>query len=225
MPSAFEKQFKVFVGQLNADASKAVAAAARQGEKDIVASQQARRGVPPGVLSAVDGVQGRPYEEVKPAGVIVQLYDYRAEVVYALFRELTARSPVLSGKYRRSHFAMLDGVALDPLTVPVAARIGKVQRIVVTNREPYSLKLELGLKRDGSPFVRQVEPHIYESAAAAVRREFSSVTKIRFATTQLPDGYVIKTWGRSSAKTRKDRRRGPGTGHFYPAVIIERADL
>jgi hypothetical protein len=61
---AFEKEFTVFVNALNADAPKAVAASgARRAAGNHSASRRARRGVAPGVISAVDGDLGKKFED------------------------------------------------------------------------------------------------------------------------------------------------------------------
>jgi hypothetical protein len=207
---AFQQDFILFRKALDAEASRAVAQAARDGERDIKADQATRRGIAPGVVSAVDGVQGRAYEAVKPNGVIVELFDYRAEIVYACFQELVARSPIgpeEGGHYRNEHFAMLDGAGLQPMTVATAQQLANVARITITNTMPYARKLEVGVTKDGSPFVHSGEPHIYESAMQPVRREFGGVAKISFGYADLANAYVGK-----HGQMR------------YPAIFIDRGD-
>lgn len=205
---AFEREFTVFVNALNQEASKAVAAAARNGVAQIVGEQAARRGINPGIVSAVDGDRNKKFEDVRPDGQIIVLFDYLPEIVTAIFEELRARSPIgpsEGGHYRNEHFAQLDGIGLQPLTVPTAEQAAKATRITVTNPMPYARKLEVGTTRDGGSFVVQVNPHIYESAMAVVRREFSGVAKISFNYVDLQGAYVSK-----------------GKAIRYPAIHIDR---
>lgn len=212
---AFQQDFILFRRALDAEASRVVAQAAREGERDIKADQASRRGVAPGVVSAVDGVQGRSYESVKPDGVIALLFDYRAEIVAALFSELVARSPIgpeEGGHYRNEHFAMLDGTGLTPLSVPSAEQLAGVSRVTLTNTMPYARKLEVGVTKDGSPFILHGEPHIFQSAMAPVQREFSGVAKFSFGFVDLTNAPTVRG---SSGKRALLR---------YPAIHIDRGD-
>jgi hypothetical protein len=217
MMPAFEREFSVFVGALNKDASQRIAQAARTGRAEIVDENKARRGIAPTVISAVDGDQAKRFEDVKPSGQIVLLFDYRAEIVKALFDELKARSPVSSGAYRDSHFVQLDGAGLDPLTVPTTEQIKNTTRITVTNPVHYAQRLEAGKRADGTPFVRQVAPHIFESAMKAVRSEFSGVAKFTFGTISLAGG-----WTRVKGDKSGRRDRSSGSTIVYPAIHIDR---
>jgi hypothetical protein len=192
---AFEKEFTVFVDALNKDASLKIAQAAREGQREITGQQTGRRGLAPGVISAVDGDQGKKFEQVRPDGQIVLLFSYLPEIIYAGFQELVARSPIgpaEGGHYRDEHFVQLDGAGLAPMTVPTAEQVAKVTRATLTNPMPYSRKLEVGITRDGSPFVEDVEPHIYESVAAILRREWSGAAKITFGYVDLAGAHVSK---------------------------------
>jgi hypothetical protein len=205
---AFEKEFTVFVNALNKEASKAVAQAARDGQKEITGEQQTRRGVAPGVISAVDGDQSKKFEDVRPDGQIILLFNYGPEIVKAAFEELVARSPIgpaEGGHYRDEHFVQLDGTGLAPMTVPTAEQLAKVSRIVITNPMPYARKLEVGVTQSGGPFVKDVNPHIFESVMQIIRREFNAAAKISFNYVDLASAYVSKA----------------GTMR-YPAIIIER---
>jgi len=187
---AFNQAFRIHVKSIGPAASQELARAARSGETTILRDQTVRRGIIPGHTEAVDGQRGRPFESVKPDGQIVAVFDYRAEIVAACFEELRARSPVVSGDFRDSHFCQLDGQGLPPLTVPTAQQVKAVTMITVTNPLPYARKLEVGLTEGGAPFVKQVDPHIFESAAVAVKREFAGVARIKFSYVDLEGAYV-----------------------------------
>lgn len=220
---AFNQIFTLHVKSLGPAASEELAKAAHEMESKILREQTARRGIEPYHIDVVDGDRGKPFEAVRPDGRIDILFDYRSEIVAACFEELRARSPVVSGAYRDSHFAQLDGKGLPPLTVPSADQIKSVSTIVVTNPLPYSRKLEVGLTEGGSPFVKQVEPHIFESAMKAVRSEFGAVAKIKFTFVDLEGAYVpvaalaarrlVKGGARLPKRATEALR--------YPAILID----
>lgn len=218
---AFNQAFTLHVRSIGPESAKALARVAREGETAILTEQGSRRGVTPGTLEVVDGVKDRPFEEVRPGGIIFVGFDYRREVVAACFEELRARSPVVSGEYRDSHFAMLDGIGLPPLTVPSAEATKFAKRIVITNPLPYARKLEVGVTEGGSPFAKQVDPHIFESAARAVRRDFGEVVTIWFSFVDLENAYQLH--GDTAAHGRRTtfRDRKARQALRYPAIFIE----
>lgn len=221
--NGFSQQISVFVDALGPQASVALAQAGHETESQILVEQTARRDVAPGVAEAVDGVQGKPFEQVRPDGVIFMAFDYRAEIVKMCFDELRARSPVVSGAYRDAHFAMLDGTGLGALEVPTAAQVKDVSRIDLTNPLPYSRKLEVGVTEGGSPFVKQVDPHIFESAAEAVANEFDGLAKIYFDYVELEGAYVTKVSLAAGRSHRLGDRKASAKSRSirYPAIVIK----
>lgn len=231
------REFALFAKALNDDVPKQLAALARTSTAELSRDQTARRGVLPGTMSAVDGVRDRPFEEVKPTGQIVVIYDYRAECIYACLQELVARSPIRSGRYRRSHTVMLGTTPLPPMTVPTAAQLRSVNMITIFNPVPYAARLEFGKTKSGRAFVRQVEPHIYENAMGVVAREFRAVCSLSYVKITPPSGgYERQTdWSARSYVTVKNnhrihsggrRDRAKGTIVQHPAIrILTKDDL
>lgn len=219
--AAFNQAFRVHVQSIGPAASQALAKAAREVETNILRDQTARRGIVPGHIEAVDGVWGKPFEQVRPDGRILAVFDYRAEIVAACFEELRARSPVVSGEYRDNHFCQLDGKGLPPLTVPTAEQVKAVKMITVTNPMPYARKLEVGLTENGEPFVKQVDPHIVESAAVAVRREFAGVARINFNYVDLEGAYVLVKDNIAYGRRTSFKDRKAGRTIRYPAIFID----
>lgn len=219
---AFVKEFRLHTDKLNKAAAEQLARMAREGEARIISDQRARKGIDPGHIEAVDGVQGRPFEEVKPGGMIVANFDYRSEIVAACFDELKARSPVVSGEYIKNHFCIIDGKGLPPLTVPTAAQVAAADRIYVTNPMHYARRLEVGLTEDGQPFVKQVDPHIFEAATEAVADVYGKSAYIWFTYIDLENAYVLKF---DNARELRRRRKAygnhrAGSAVQYPAILI-----
>jgi hypothetical protein len=227
---AFTESITVYVKSLGPLASAVLAKTGHQVENKTVTEQMSRKGIRPGVEEAVDGRRGVPFEAVKPDGMIYIGFDYRSEIVAVAFEELQARSPVDSGAYRASHFAMLDGRGLGPLEIPSAASLAKVSRLTISNPLPYARKLEVGITESGKPFT--ADPHIFESAMIQLRRAYGAVAKFGFTFINLEGSYTLKfdqlsrhlLNGRvviDKGKIRPDRVAGHAI--TYPAITIDRA--
>lgn len=232
--ASFRESMTVYVKKLDETAARALAAAAHEAKDRIVREQTGRYGVSPGVVSAVDGVRGRAFEAVKPDGMIWMGFDYMAEAAFFALDRLVMRSPVSSGEYQSSHFALLDGKALPPLTPPDAASLAAVTKIVITNPVAYSRRLEVGLDKSGRPFVKQVAPHIYESVAQTLRRAYGAVVKVEFAYVDLANAYqggnayrhyrMRRNFdkGRIRLSERTDRELKQRARVRYPAIVLTR---
>lgn len=210
---AFEQSIKAFIGDLNGPAAARFVADAHRGLHDkVLREQQTRSGVAPGFEHAVDGRRNVPFDNVKPGGRIVTVYDYRREVALFALAALRSASPVSSGRYRRSHIMLVNGQAVADLP----AHIRDEDVITITNTSPYSRRLEIGRKRDGSSFVVQVEPRIYERIAKRiVGPRYRNVAAVAFSYIDLANAYRLK----SSRRKRKDR--GAGQPVRYPAITIK----
>src|SRR5579872_1811320 len=63
----------------------------------------------------VNGVQGAPEEFVKPPGPILYRFDlFAPRLLPALLEFLRRQSPVLSGRFRDSWFALQNGREIEP---------------------------------------------------------------------------------------------------------------
>jgi hypothetical protein len=230
----FREAAAEFVRNAKAASSEALAKAAHHTQRRIVDQQRGRYGVDPGVVSAVDGERGREFEEVKPDGVIWLGFDYRREAIAFAFDAHFDRSPVDSGDYALSTFCSVDGVSFPPRAVPPQEAITDATEIVITSPVPYARRLEVGLDKTGAAFVKQVEPHIFESVAATVRRKYGKVMKVEFGYVDLPNvrqganalaHYRLRrnyTRGRLSLSGRSDREMKQRARVRYPAIVITR---
>ena len=171
---AFVRKFTVDTsGMVERDAKALLVQTAAEGNKRILAEQTKRSGgATPGVATKVDGTEGKPLDQVRMPGIIRFDYDYRWEVALWLLSWLQDNSPVDSGEYRGSHVILLNGkeIAPDP-----SRRLYRSAELLLTNTTPYSRRLEVATKKDGSPFVVQVQPGIYGRGVKAARAEFSGL--------------------------------------------------
>jgi hypothetical protein len=143
---------------------------ARQLKAEVIADAPVR----PGVTTIVDGRQGATEESVRPFGVIAYRFAYWGETLRATIEFARSISPVLSGLYRDSWFALADGVLVTDLNNPPEA-----EEYIVTNDQPYARVIEVGTK--GKKKFR-AGVHVAEKTAVAMRQRFgnSVQTSVRF---------------------------------------------
>lgn len=191
-------------------ASKALAGAHRKAHEEIIRAKSGRV-MRPSFEHIVDGRKGAPLDSVKPDGILVTNYDSRPEIVFATLAALTRNSPRLSGEYARSHIILVNGTQVSE--VPSALAYSDV--VTITNTVPYARRLEVGVSEDGTPFVVQVAPRIYErTAKREIIPQFRQIADIRFAYVDISGAYRRKRSG-----GRRDR--GVGSAIRYPAIIIK----
>lgn len=128
--------------------------------------------------------------------------DEQDELLRWIATALVERSPVVTGEYRSSHALYADGAMIadaGAIAADAAIPAGKVYAFV--NSTPYARRLETGLvktgRRKGQPFVRQAEPHLYESVARDAQVRAGSEAQVRFNYTNLDSG---RTTPRSGAR-------------------------
>lgn len=228
-------EIDLFVKNLDALASARMAARAKEIRDEYELGGQSLSGTRAVSQSVVDRSEGIPYEEVRPDGSIVIKFDYRIAVVEDLFLELKVRAPRVSGRYARSFFAQLDGVGLAYMTPPTRDQLRGVRVVTVSNDVPYARRLEVALDKQGNPFVKQVEPHIVERAAIAVRRRWQGLALLKFTYIDLAGGYAgsnALAHYRLRTADRKGRARISGRSARelrqrrivrYPAIEIRNA--
>lgn len=160
----------------------------------------------------------------------VELYfDHRREVVLGTVEFLRLLSPVKSGTYQNSFEVFINGqeapglLAALPLIVPGVS-------LQIINVTPYARKLEVGKRKDGSPFVLQVPPGIVERAGGKLAAtKFKRLSDIFFTYRDIDDAWILRgseigsTYSNNLGKRTKrkawaDRRAGESVR--YPAVII-----
>ena len=222
----FDAQVRAFVADLRGPAmARVVADAHRDLHARVLQDQRSRAGVAPGFRHVVDGKVGAGFESVKPGGRIVTVYDYRREIALFALAALRSSSPASSGRYRGAHFFMING--REARELPETIEDGAT--ITISNSAPYARRLEVGKKKDGSAFVVQVPPRIYERVAKqVVGPRYRKVAKIAFTYVDLAGAYRLKGNQKKRRRTAKgwqvqqsqsaDRRAGQPIR--YPAIVI-----
>lgn len=153
-------------GQVIADYARSEIGDADESNRNVLGR------VPPRTVY-VDGRSNAALESVKST-VLVE-WELIGDVLVAIGEMLRRNSPVVSGDYQRAHTLFADGQE-----IPISAEVPRATEYVFLNPLPYSRRLEVGKKKDGSPFVVQVQPHIYERTCAQVNRRFGNIAKIVF---------------------------------------------
>lgn len=117
----------------------------------------------------VDGQQTAQLERVRPNGVIIAEFDLIVEALQWISRELTLVSPVLSGRYAKSHALFADGqeVEVDAHVPPDASEY------VFMNTQPYARKIERGLSS-------KAPDGVYQVVAALASRRFGNLARITY---------------------------------------------
>lgn len=124
----------------------------------------------------VDGRKGAQLESVNPSrGTIVFEFEFITDVLRWIAETLVARSPEISGDYKRGHTLFADGKEID-----VGGLIPQAEEYSFTNLVPYSRKIEIGKTTKGRDFVIQVPNRIYERTAQDGRRRFGNIVKLEF---------------------------------------------
>jgi hypothetical protein len=173
---------------------------ARQLKQEVITDAP----VQPAVTTIVDGRQGATEESVRPFGVIAYRFQYWGEILRETMAFARAISPVLSGLYRDSWFALADGVLVTDLDNPPDAR-----EYIVTNDQPYARVIEVGKK--GRKFRAGV--HVAQKTARAMQGRFgnSVSTSVRFL------DLAGSGSGRASPVPWITKRGGRVT---YPAIVL-----
>jgi hypothetical protein len=208
---AFETVIRLKLQQFSPEeAKKRHVAIARAGLAEFVAKQ----GTPPEVVLFTDGHAASTEEEVQPFGVIVYRFSRMREIAEFALQEAKRISPVLTGRYRDSWFAMVDNreVALD--AIPPHATV------VITNDQPYSRKINTGAKG----FEKYVPPGIAEKVRQLVLSKYRNLITANVQYITLEGGYVLQHDLRKVVNGR--RYGGPradalaGSQISYPAIAI-----
>lgn len=214
---ALERELAVNVADLTGPAASAALAQAWTGEHEkLLADARRRGGVQPAYLVAVDRQRGKPVTQARE--MIVSVYDYRREAVQHAMDVLLRNSPQRSGNYKRGHQVFVNNSPVGQACPPLA----EGDQVFIANTVPYARRLEVGLKNDGSAFVVQVSPRIYERSLKEVRRRFANAVRITMTYVDLQGAYVTK--GSLRQIRARGHRRGkqkPGTVVRFPALRFE----
>lgn len=176
--------------------SQQLAAFAGETIEDAKETNRRVLGVVPPYTVTVDGREAAPLASVKPDGVVRAEFELVNEALAWINTQLQMHSPVLSGRYAKSHELFADGVDTEnPNNAPPA------QEYVFLNIQPYARKIERGLSS-------QAPDGVYQAVATLAQRRFGNVAKITFSYRTAIGGSVVG--GR--AGDRSDMRN--------PAIIV-----
>lgn len=153
---------------------------------------------PSAIETIVDGVPGRPIEDVRPFGIIEIHFGYDTEIIFSAIELLSAISPVKTGSYQRSHQIYINGSMVSDI-----AAAGAAKKIVIASTLPYSNKIEHGQSS-------QAPDGVYSHAAETLSRRFGNSHRIEAGWAGFGDGAVIGGPAGNKSSVR------------YPALIIER---
>ncbi len=169
----------------------------------------------------VDRRYDAPLDSVRPFGVIefIARGDI-AELLRWIWAALVKRSPVLTGRYKRSHLVMINGVSVGPDPEAVIAKYKPGDRIQIVNTMPYAKKIEGRSKtKTGGAAVRgqskQAPNGVYRAVYGAAKRRYGKVAFIDFSYVKLDTGRTVM--GLQGGGKNRKRVRRPAV---FPAIQI-----
>ncbi|WP_099866064.1 hypothetical protein [Pararhizobium haloflavum] len=118
----------------------------------------------------VDRQKGKPIDQVAPDGVVIAEFELIGAVIEWIGDELLKASPILTGRFMRSHLLFVDGVE----HTPGAALPNGAAEFVFVNSQPYARKIERGQSA-------QAPDGVYEVIAAIAKKRFGNQAQIRFS--------------------------------------------
>lgn len=198
-PQAFERELRIATAGLE---PQAIAKLLAQTARKALAEAQAEGSAPERYVRVVNGRIGAPEDSVIPPGPIVYEFAWLSEVATYALAFARERSPVRSGRYKRSWFVMVNGTATRALdAIPSGAEV------ILTNDQPYSRKIEVGAMK------MRVPPGVVEDTRQAVMRRFGNIVTAQRRFINLAGAYTLRQDG-----GRKDRAAGKQL--TYPALVL-----
>lgn len=207
---------------------------------DEVLKDEQDRGFDREPVLVVDGRQGKPIQSVSPLGQIEFVARQNMkDILLEAYNALLYRSPVLTGRYKSSHFVFVNGkqVAsdLNSLTLWLNSNPNFRQSdlIRIVNIQPYARKLErYGIragdggnigrrrtersrdKRKAAQGHRILAPNgAYFLTARAIRAKYKRNSVIRFT---FISGGSLGIRG----NFKLGRKGKPGRPYLYPSIVI-----
>lgn len=160
----------IFAQELSPQArSQKLAAFAREAINEAKETNRNVLGRVPPYKQYVDGSEGRSLDAVRPDGVIAVEFQLISETLIWIGNQLRAHSPVLTGRYQKSHTLYADGVEVSPVAV-----VPPADEYVFLSDLPYARKIERGLSK-------QAPDGVYQVVATLAARRFGNVAKIKFS--------------------------------------------
>lgn len=192
--------------------SKVLAQAAADQRDEALAVNARALGHVPAYDTFVDGRKGAALSTIKPNGVAVFEFELLDDVFGWIDLQLITHSPVKSGRYRKSHAFIADGVEVDPQ----AAKIPDAREYVYLSTAPYARKIERGL----SP---QAPEGVYQAVAVLAAKRFGNIARIKFGY-RAPLFGSVHEWAKRTKLEGRGRRIGSSSRAEWlrrqPAIII-----
>lgn len=215
---------------------------------DTALAEEQAKGFDKNPVVTVDGRIGKPVIAVNPLGSIMftSTADI-SEVVLEIYQFILERSPVLTGRYKSSHYVFLNGkqVATDlsSLNSWLATKPEVEPKDVIrfVNIQPYARKLErLGVTVDrtqarfrkssdkrqrSGPQVRAPNGTYYLATRAALRK-FKQNLKISFKFISGSEMGLTATFKMNYARPGKLTNRKPAkpSTYLYPSILLKISD-
>ena len=161
----------------------------------------------------VNGRLGAAESSVEPPGPILYEFRWWNEIIEFGLQALMDRSPVRSGLYKRSWFAMVNStVAPNYDSIPFDAKV------ILTNNQPYSRKIEVG------HMVMSVPPGVVEDCKRTIMSRYGNMIEAKATMITLPGGYILKgvfrKGVRPSARTKLRKDTMAGAEMTYPSIVM-----
>jgi hypothetical protein len=155
----------------------------------------------------VDGSKTETIESVHAEGVIVRTYDLMPLILMEIGGLLWKYSPVLSGRYQKSHRLFADGDEIAKVTegwsVPsLPAGVRELSFVPTVN---YARPIERG-------WSKKAPDGVYQVIAAMAKTSFGKFAKISFGYRELGGLWESKTEQKARPHSPRDMRQ--------PAIII-----
>jgi len=206
----FSRTFSADVGKaIDEQARLATIAYAKQVNAEILREQSARSGKQPGNHRVVNGQVQAPEESLTLPGYIRYLYDYRHEIVAEALDLLRAGSARDSGEYARSHKIFLNGAEVGSLP----ATLAETDDVLIASPLVYARRIEVGLKKDGTKFVSDVDRFLYRSVKRRLFRKWQNVAWVLNPYVEIPPASSYTIQGRLRLVERVYKNTNLSSGH------------
>ena len=179
----------------------------------------------------VDGRENAALESVRPDGRIVYRFNGLSEAIAFALGFVLARSPVLSGAYRKSWFVLVNGLLWrrDFEDIPTGAEVA------IVNTQPYHRKIDMGSqgigkigievanrRKAGTSRKRGVYVSIVEAARQETMKRFPGVFAERVFL-ELPSGPAPAPYALRGGMVNPGRVGAPRSGRFRAGMRFSKA--
>lgn len=185
------------------------------------------------VTRYVDGVEGKPLDQVNPHGYTVTDFDLYPHIITATWEALYRASPVGPGRdghYKDDHWLFVNGERRDAATEGEKIVVKSGDDIVFLNARPYARKIEGGARSrfsrrmsDRRPGLSMQAPNgVYEITMNKLKRQFGNIATFRFTYRGLVGGAPALPSGPRKPGTRRGNRPAQNvSANRFPAIEIQ----